>query len=316
MKVDDLDKNGRGGMFPTSSYLPPDYTGSPSEDDEEDEKEILEEDESEIEKLLDKQDELEDSVMNNGINSTPFGTPSNNNNNGGSSWDWGSRTNPSSGSSNWGSSGNGGSSWGTWRANNPTPQPGWMNNNQPPSWNSWGSGNTQQTSSQQRKSINRQKRFVICDILDCLVETYQSNGMPGLMPRGIYDIRLRFEVWNKIQAFNPERIYTIIPKPLITNEGGYSFAWDTALNYITCSLSEFLRIPYKNCQLLLQHSLNQQDKIRVLEPVVKDYGYNPEDIIYVGVYSGLQGQSDRDAQAAQRLGIDYVDVTHLINMYY
>lgn len=297
------------GSVGATSYLPPDYSGSPSEDDEEDD-EFLTEDESGLEKYLDEQCKKDDNKMDSN-QQTPFGTPIGS----GSSSPWWSNNNSSNNNS--------GSSWGTWRTSNNNNQPSWMNNNQPPSWqrtdNNVGSnwwGNTNQQSSQPKIEINRQKRFIICDILDCLVETYQSNGYPGLMPRGIYDIRLRFEVWSKLAAFNPEKVFTMIPRSLISSEGGYSFAWDTALNYITCSLSEYLRIPYKNCQILLQHTLNQQEKVRILEPLIKDYGYDKRDMIYVGIYSGLQGQSDRDIIAAKRLDLDYVDINQLLNNMY
>jgi hypothetical protein len=40
------------------------------------------------------------------------------------------------------------------------------------------------------------------------------------------------------------------------------------------------------------------------------------DVIYIGIYSGLAGQSNKDQVAAQRCGIDYLDLGMLLNNMY
>ena len=41
-----------------------------------------------------------------------------------------------------------------------------------------------------------------------------------------------------------------------------------------------------------------------------------KDVIYIGIYSGLAGQSNKDQVAAIRCGIDYVDLGILLNNMY
>lgn len=298
-------------------YLKPDYSSEEppydsGDDDDDDINEIDEAEEDErIEKVVKGQKELNEKIM----QQTPFGqsvgggnlgqpsTPSWNNNGGGSSWGgsnnqqypwqtkpaggnfWGNSGGSWSGSSGWGSSGNTGGSWGSSNTNNG------------------------------RKEIDRQKQVIFCDVLDCLVETFQSNGKPGLLPRGIYDIRLRFEVWDKILCFNPNKVYAMVPRNLILSSNG-SDSWKIMLEYIVCALSEYLRVPYDHCQILVQNDFGQS-KDRMMDAVIsKTRGFDKNSAIQIGLESGLYGQSNRDILAAEKVGIDYIDLGQLLNIYF
>ena len=210
--------------------------------------------------------------------------------------------------------------------NNPPTTPNWGN---PPSSSSWGStpasnnwgtrpsgsfwnnnGNSW-SSVGEKKEINRSKRIIFCDVLDCLVETYQSCGKPGLLPRGIYDIKFRFDVWDKLACFNPEKIYAMVPRSLLNSSNEAS--WMVLLEYIVCSLSEYLRSPYQVCQILLQTKMGQP-KEDTMFGILR--GINREEAIYLGVNSGLYGQNNRDQIAAKKCGIDYIDLATFMNSYY
>ena len=175
--------------------------------------------------------------------------------------------------------------------------------------NTWGGGSTTN-----KKEIDRRKEVVFCDVLDCLIETLASNGKPGLLPRGIYDIRLRFEVWDKIACFNPNRIYAMIPRNLILSSNGYN-SWEILLNYVICSLSEYLRVPFGNCQILTQGDFNQGKDV-MMNNVIKRDKINRNLAIQIGLESGLYGQSNRDYLASEKVGIDYIDLGQLMNLYY
>lgn len=216
-----------------------------------------------------------------------------------------------SGSSPWGS---GGSS---------TPSSPWSQQNSgssiwqqsKPSWGSsspsWGGSFGSTSGGNQKEQIPRTKRVIFCDFLDCLVETYQSNGMPGLRPRDIYDLKPRFNVWEKIAAFNPERIFAMIPPNAINTINGND-GWSVALMYWCRCLSAFLNIPYMNCQILSQTIIGQPKESAILQ-TIEQCRIPKNDIVYVGIYSGVAGQSDKDINAARVSGIDYIDLNTLLN---
>lgn len=280
-------------------YIPPDYESPPDDDpdnnSDSDVDEInddtADEDEGKAEAIIDKIEEEKKVVTTPTFGggsstpqpSTPWGTPS--------FGSGGTTSSPFGGSSNpWGGN-NKSSIWGT-----------------PGGGTTWGGQNNSQ-----KEQINREKKIIFCDFLDCIVETLDSQGRPGYFPRDIYDLKPRFEVWSKIQAFNPEIVYSLIPINLIPNTNGAE-GWIKTLEYFCCSLSAFLRVPYTNCKILAQTAIGQP-KEELINSILSQ-GINRNDAIYIGIYSGLAGQSNRDLLAAQRCQIDYVDLGVLLNNMY
>lgn len=284
------------------AYLMPDYSKDFDDDDEFDDDIDVDGEDEAVENFLDKQENLKNSsrmATGSSFGSNPTSTPwvnnaSNNNSN--NLW-----VNPPT-TPNWGNPSNN-SSWGSTPASNnwgSRPSGGFWTNN----GNSWSSVG-------EKKEINRNKRIIFCDVLDCLVETYQSCGKPGLLPRGIYDIKFRFDVWDKLACFNPEKIYAMVPRSLLNSSNEAS--WMVLLEYIVCSLSEYLRSPYQVCQILLQTKMGQP-KEDTMFGILR--GINREEAIYLGVNSGLYGQNNRDQIAAKKCGIDYIDLATFMNSYY
>jgi hypothetical protein len=291
------------GISEEKQFIPPDYSKDPESEKENIDKIIDDEsitpfDESEEEELLDYLHELnkeENKKENkkeeeNTVTSSPFPTTS-------STPSW----------SGWGNNNqnNGGSFW--------------SNNNQQnkSSWGSWGSSFGQTSSQQgQKEQINRNKKVIFCDFLDCIVETYQSNGQSGLLPRDIYDLKPRFDVWAKLAAFNPERIYIMVPRNLLPSTNGPD-AWTMTLNYFCCSLSAFIRAPFNCCQILVQQVLGQP-KETIIQSIINfpEFPVKKEEIVCIGIYSGENGQSNRDILAAQICDLDYIDLNKLINNMY
>lgn len=280
-------------------YLPPDYEDDDDEDLDDYDEDIDEDGEEEaIENYLDNNQSKNNSTM-----TTPFGN---------TTTPWGS--NPSQ-TPTWGSNSNNTSN--PW-SNNNNNSPGFWGNNSNNPWQkpNWGSGGWNNSSGSnwnigEKKSIDRNKRIIFCDILDCLVETYQSNGKPGLLPRGIYDIKFRFDVWDKLACFNPEKIFAMVPRSLLNSSNEVS--WKALLEYVVCSLSEYLRAPYHVCQVLLQTEIGQP-KENMMMQVLDDLDKNK--IIQIGVNSGLYGQNNRDQVAANICGIDYIDLSTFMNSYF
>ena len=215
-----------------------------------------------------------------------------------------------------------------WEQNKPVQQ-------QTSTWgnsNSWSGGNrgfgqsqkpwnsTQQSTVPQQQSGSdyrtnqKTKRILICDALDCLVESYDSAGKPGTVPRALWDLKPKFDVWEKIRSFNPLRVYIIFPNyDLIPSLGGEE-STSIALAYLRRSLSAYLRIPERDCSVLRQMR-QHTPKENFLISVIREW-QNLEEIVYIGIYSGKYGLSDGDIQAAHQVGMDYVDVFNLLQGYY
>jgi len=293
----------RTNLTHEDELLPPDYTGHPEDDCPDDD--IIEEsdEEARIEQLLNEQSIEEKKQMSNG-NGTPFTTspsfsPSfgNSGNNGGSApWERAQQQSTPSWGNSWGTGTSFGSSSNPW-------------NNQSNSNNRQQVGNNQNS-----PTINtKEKSIIICDAFDCLVETYESNGKPGFLPRAVFDLRPRFDVWEKLASFNPRKIYIIFPSEQLIPSLGDKGASKIVLDYLVLCVSTYLRIPHSECRVL--HQKNQYDsKTRLLASIVT--GGNKDNFVYVGVNSGRYGLSNRDLSAAREIGIDYIDVFNLLDGYY
>ncbi|MBP3732377.1 MAG: hypothetical protein J6I84_03945 [Bacilli bacterium] len=298
------------GFFPAKGsedkqFIPPDYSDVKDEEeipydsdlsgDDDDEDDDLDTDED-IENE-EKIEELEQTKKQS-VTMTPFGNPQQPTSSWKpTGWNWGAQgqqqsTTPSDFWSNPGGNNNPSNGWG---------QPG----------STWGKPSTQ--AGQQNQQIDRTKKVVFIDFFDGLMETYQSQGQPGFIPRAVYDLKPRFEVWNKIIAFSPERVYGLAQKEFLNDINGIE-GWTRVLEGWCCCISSFLRKPYTCTQILLSTSIYQPKDDLIMTTLAG--GLKKEDCIYVGLNSGLYNQSNQDFMTAQNCGIDYLDLGQLLNNMY
>ena len=79
------------------------------------------------------------------------------------------------------------------------------------------------------------KKVIFCDLDDTLIETISGETFP----KGIWDMKIRFEVLDKIKEIKPE--YLLI----VSNQGGIESGFVDAYNfrakseYITRAISEY-----------------------------------------------------------------------------
>lgn len=194
-----------------------------------------------------------------------------------------------------------GSSWGTSR---------WGNNS-----NSW-SGNgfssfSQQPQQQIDYSVNsKSKTILVVNALDCIVESYDSNGKPGIMPRSIFDLKPKFDVWERIASFNSTYIYILFPANGIIPSINDPEVVEVASRYLSLCIESYLRIPRHHCTIVKEspgtNKLN--NIILLLGPNMKT-----DDILYLGVRSGRFGLSSEDKDAAASVNIDYMDLYNLLS---
>jgi hypothetical protein len=281
------------------SFIPPDYSDLKEEelpfdadlsgDDDDDDGDLVSDEELEHDKIV---EELEENKPKMSFGSG-FGSPS-------SKPTWGT---------SWGDQGNIQENNGWWGSgNSQQPNNGW--------WGSGSGGNngwgTPKTVNQNDKPINRDKKVIFIDFFDGLMETYQSNGQAGFLPRAVYDLKPRFEVWTKIAAFNPSYVFGIVQKEFLNDINGIE-GWSMVLEGWCCCLSSFLRKQYGCAQILLSTSI-YQPKDWVISNALANL--KKEDCIYIGLQSGLYNQSNQDLITAQKCGIDYVDLNQLLNNMY
>jgi hypothetical protein len=280
------------------SFIPPDYSDLKEEelpfdadlsgDDDDDDGDLVSDEELEHDKIV---EELEENKPKMSFGSG-FGSSS-------SKPTWGT---------GWGDQGNKQENNGWWGSGNQQQNNGW--------WGSGSGGNngwgTPKTGNQNDIPINRDKKVIFIDFFDGLMETYQSNGQAGFLPRAVYDLKPRFEVWTKIAAFNPSYVFGIVQKEFLNDINGIE-GWSMVLEGWCCCLSSFLRKQYGCAQILLSTSI-YQPKDWVISNALANL--KKEDCIYIGLQSGLYNQSNQDLVTAQKCGIDYVDLNQLLNNMY
>lgn len=293
-----------------AKILKPDYSSEmyDSDDDDDDFDDDEEDDDSisSVDEGKEEDEEDDDKRIVNNINgfnnnnrfmvttvSTPFGTTP-------STPTWGAAGN------SWNNSSSSGNNAWSQVQQQPVNKPAWGSSS---SSTGWGSGSYSNNSN--KIEIDRNKKVVIADFQDIIAETMQSNGNIGFVPRGIYDLRPKIDVWTRISAYNPEKIYI-----LCRNYGGDRNLWNSAFSYYCMALSSFLGFSHLACQaIVMSDGVTKSDHINFILnnpefPICK------KDAVYIGVNSGFAGQSNLDRSAAELCGIDYVDATQLLsNMY-
>jgi hypothetical protein len=281
-------------------YIPPDYSqeevnyDSDFDDDDDDpaDYEFPDDDENDVEEeeLSKQQEQLNEKQMS---VQSPFGqTPQ-----------WGT---PSQQTTPWGTSNPSGQQTFPWQTQRPaapvTPQYSW----QFPGQQQQPAGPNVQGPTQAIR-IDRPKQIVIIDVFDGLIESLASEGQPNIPPRAVYDIKLKFDVWNALRSFSPQVVYAIFPA--LTTDAEGKKAWQAAIKYLTYSLSSYLQIPEYNCIIIKQMVFGQPKEVII--KAIADKLNDKKAAVYVGVNSGYWGLGNGDLLAAKHCQIDYADIFQL-----
>ena len=165
--------------------------------------------------------------------------------------------------------------------------------------------------------ILKNKNILFCDLDGTLIETISGDTFP----KGIWDMKLRFDVLDAIKKLNPE--YVLI----VSNQGGIKSGFVDAkkfnakLVYIVKAIGEYCGC---ECCAMYCDTNNKSDPYRkpntkMLETLLEDYvgddiEYIKQKSLMIGDASGKEGQfSDSDKKTAENFGIDYMDVNDLVN---
>ena len=163
----------------------------------------------------------------------------------------------------------------------------------------------------------KQYNILFSDLDGTLIETISGETFP----KGIWDMRLRFDVLDAIKKLNPEYIF------IASNQGGIERGFVNALNfrakseYITRSIREYCGIV---CYAMYCETNDKSDTYRkpntgmlhsLLEKYIgDDFDYIKQKSLMIGDASGKNGHfSDSDKKTAENFGIDYIDVDDFVN---
>ena len=160
--------------------------------------------------------------------------------------------------------------------------------------------------------------IIFSDLDGTLINTISGETFP----KGIWDMKLRFEVLDKIKEIKPK--YLLI----VSNQGGIEsgFVDDNNFSakseYITRAIWEYCQC--EDCYSRYCTTNDKTDKYRkpnvgMLENLLEsyvgdDFDYIKQKCLMIGDASGKEGQfSDSDKKTAENFGIDYMDVEDFIN---
>lgn len=168
-------------------------------------------------------------------------------------------------------------------------------------------------------------KVLFCDLDGTLIDTVSGETFP----KGVWDMKLKWEVLEAIKNLSPEYVF------IVSNQGGIEKGFVNERNfqfkseYIRRSICEFLGIDLSHCdyQYCPDNDVNSYRKpnIGMLTRLCEQYiqKKNPvpnicnDDCLMIGDASGKEGQfSDSDKKTAENFGIDYMDVDDFLSEYY
>lgn len=160
-------------------------------------------------------------------------------------------------------------------------------------------------------------KVIFADLDGTLIDTISGETFP----KGIWDMKLRFDVLDAIKKLNPEYIL------IASNQGGIengfvdNYNFDVKLDYISIAICEYCNC---KCYVLYCPTNDKSDQYRkphtgMLEELLKkyvggDFDCMKQKSLMIGDASGKEGQfSDSDKKTAENFGIDYMDVDDFIS---
>ena len=163
----------------------------------------------------------------------------------------------------------------------------------------------------------KNKNIIFCDLDGTLIETISGETFP----KGVWDMRIKFDVLDAIKKLNPEYIF------IMSNQGGIEsgfvdeYDFKNKIGYIACAIREYCdcKCYYMYCETNDKSDPYRKPNTGMLEILVESYVEDDFDFIkqkslMIGDASGKEGQfSDIDKKTAENFGIDYMDVNDFLN---
>ena len=159
---------------------------------------------------------------------------------------------------------------------------------------------------------------IFADLDGTLINTISGETFP----KGIWDMKINFEVLDTINKLHPQ--YVLI----VSNQGGIENGFVDRYNfrakseYIARAISEYCKCKCyaMYCETNIKSDIYRKPNTGMLENLLEnyvgdDFDYIKQKALMIGDASGKEGQfSDSDKKTAENFGIDYLDVDDFIKM--
>ena len=160
--------------------------------------------------------------------------------------------------------------------------------------------------------------ILFCDLDGTLIDTISGE----VFPKGVWDMKIRFDVLDAIKKLNPQYIF------IVSNQGGIEKGFVNSINfgvkliYIAKAIKEYCSCECYSAYCETNNKLDPYRKpnTKMLEDLLKryvedDFDYIKQKCLMIGDASGKEGQfSDSDKKTAENFGIDYMDVNDFIKI--
>ena len=161
---------------------------------------------------------------------------------------------------------------------------------------------------------------IYADLDGTLIDTISGETFP----KGIWDMRIRFEVIDKIKEIKPKCLL------IVTNQGGIEKGFvnrrnfEFKMEYLCRSIKEYTEIPveYSYCEKNDPTNKYRKPNTGMLDSLmykmmnrgIIENGIETDKMLMIGDASGKEGQfSDSDKKTAENFCIDYMDVNDFVN---
>ena len=163
-------------------------------------------------------------------------------------------------------------------------------------------------------------KVIFSDLDGTLIETISGKTFP----KGIWDMKIRFDVLDKIKKIKPECLL------IVTNQGGIEKGFvnrrnfEFKMEYLCRSIKEYTEIPveYSYCEKNAPTYKYRKPNTGMLDSLmykminrgIIENGIETDKMLMIGDASGKDGQfSDSDKKTAENYCIDYMDVDDFAN---
>ena len=159
--------------------------------------------------------------------------------------------------------------------------------------------------------------IIFSDLDGTLINTISGK----IFPKGVWDMKIRFEVLDTLRVLHPQYIF------IVSNQGGIEKGYIDRYNfsvkseYIARAISEYCDCKCyamyctTNDKLDIYRKPNTGMLENLLEKYVgDDFDYIKQKSLMIGDASGKEGQfSDSDKKTAENFCVDYMDVEDFVN---
>ena len=166
-------------------------------------------------------------------------------------------------------------------------------------------------------------KYLFSDFDGTLVDTLSGKTFP----EGVWDMKVKFDVLDKIKELNPEYVF------IVSNQGGIESGFINEdhfvvkCQYVCDIIKEYCKIEnvwFTYCATNDKMAEDRKPNIGMLNTMIElellqfENKFSIEDIksesLMIGDASGKEGQfSDSDKKCAENFGIDYLDVNDFLN---